>query len=807
MQDRYMNSSNRQNQDQDFDSFSLKQFLGLCLKRWIWFVVSLIIFVGLGLLYIYTRQPVFERSEEILVKDNESGGGVVDNAFSSLGLFSNSTKVYNELIAFTSPAVMFEVVERLNLQQNYTRRDGLKKYALYGTNQPIDVEFQDLTEYDNAGLTVMLQPDGRFTVRKIKSVDEEGKMVKYKEEVDGVVDGNAVNTPLGKVIVKRNPYYAPNPMLDDKEQEIEVFQMSFLSTVEMYVTKLDGNLTDQDADVINLSIDDTSIQRADDILNMVVAVYNERWIEDKNKVSVATSKFISERLEIIGRELEQLDDQIAVQKSEMHLPNLEESARGFIEQGFKLNEGLLEVTNRLSMAQFLKEYLENPNNTFNIIPTISGTENAVLEQQIGTYNTMLLTRNNLAENSSDDNPIVQDYNNQLAGMRAAIIRSVDSNIASLKRNLANIEDAQGVTKDYLGNAPMVSKSLQQVTRQQLVMQELYLFLLQKREENELSQTFISDNIRIITPPYGKLKPVSPKKSLLLIVFIILGVGIPAAFIFISESSNTKIRSKKDVENLRIPYAGEIPKIGKRRRWKTLMQSKKKKRKEVDKPLIVVKEGKRDIPNEAFRVVRSNIDFMLPKGVCSVLAFTSFNPGSGKSFISFNLGVSFALKGKKVLLIDGDLRHGSISKYVSSPRKGLTTFLTGNAPDWHSLIVHSEGAQGLDILPIGHRPPNPAELLDSNRFGELMEEARREYDIVLIDCPPVNIVVDTQIINQYVSRTIFVVRAGLFEKKGLKDIAGLVEEDKLRNIVLLLNDTSTEFSSYHTYGNYEAIDNI
>lgn len=794
--------------EQDIETFSLKNFLLLCLGYWKWFLLSIVFFVGVGLFYLYRKEPIYERYEEILIKDQDAGGGIgdVSNAFSSLGLFSSNTKVYNELIAFTTPAVLFEVVERLDLTMNYTERDGLKKKTLYGSNLPFIVQFPDLPENDNVGFRIRMLPNGNFTIFKIWKMEASGD-VKFDDEVKGRLDGPGVKTPIGEVVVKRNDAFVPNQKENyDSEITVDVFRQSPQLAVEKYSKLLSGDLTDQDADVIKLSIEDTSIQRADDILNMVVMVYNERWIEDNNKVSVATSKFINERLAVIERELGEVDNKIADQKSAMKIPDLEEAAKALYQQGIIVNEGIFEVTNKLAMSQYLREYIQNADNAYNVIPMNTGIENPVLEQEISLYNQQLLQRNTLAENSSDENPVVKDMNQKLQGLRSSILRSTDSYISNLKNALATMDQAQAANMGHLSQAPQQAKSLLSVERQQLVMQELYLFLLQKREENELTQTFAADNNRIITPPFGPNKPVGPKRGLIIIVSFLLGIGIPGLSLFLAESSNTKIRSKKDLENLALPFAGEIPQIGRRKKLTRVFKNKKQKQKDIDKPKIVVMEGKRDIPNEAFRVVRSNLDLMIGKGQKAVLALTSFNPGSGKSFVAYNLGLSFALKGKKVLLIDGDLRHGSLSNYVDSPRKGLSTYLSGESADWQKLVVESKENPNLYILPIGHKPPNPAELLESNRLEDLIRLAETDYDVVLIDCPPVNIVVDTQIINQYVSRTLFVVRAGLLDRKALKEIVQLDNDKKLKNIAVLLNGTTSEFSSYHTYGNYEAIDN-
>ena len=803
-----MSQEDKVNIEQEEDLFSIKDFLMLCLGQWKWFVLSIIVFTALGIFYIAKTEAVFNRMEEILVKDQQTGGGMgeVTNSFSQLGLFSQSTTVYNELISLTSPSLMYDIVDRLDLQTNYDLQRGLHPNTLYGTNNPIRVEFPDLSPGRSLSFRIVLQPNGNYVIKKIVEYLPGNKKEKYTDEIKGKLGDVAVNTPIGKVKVMPNDSYIVGSLAGEgEEMTIDIDRQSRQSTVEQYVAKLKGDLTDQDADVIKLSIDDSSVQRADAILNSVIDVYNERWIEDKNKMAIATSKFISERLVVIEKELGNVDTQISDYKSDMRIPDVEEAAKGIIGQDFLMTEEGLKASTYLAMTSFMKDFLDDPKNNFDIIPMNTGVENPVLEQQIALYNDALLKRNTLAENSGVDNPLVKDMDQQLEGMRNAVKQSVNSNIQNIKNSINKITEAQQSTRQELSNAPKQALVLLSAERQQLVMQELYLFLLQKREETELSQKFTADNIRVITPPYGKQGPVSPKKKLILIIAIFLGVAIPAVAMFIAESSNTKIRSKKDLENSSVPFAGEIPFVGKKRRIRKMFKTKKGKQREIDRPKVVVQEGKRDIPNEAFRVVRSNIDFMLGKNEVPVIALTSFNPGSGKSFVAFNLGASFAIKGRKVLLIDGDLRHGSLSGYVESPRKGITNYLTGSTDDWKSLVRTTKEFPNLSVLPIGHRPPNPAELLDNGRLQQMLEEARKEYEIVLIDCPPVNIVVDTQIINQYADRTLFVVRAGLLERKAMKEIENIVSSNKLKNVTLLLNGTLTEFSSYHTYGNYEAID--
>ena len=294
--------------------------------------------------------------------------------------------------------------------------------------------------------------------------------------------------------------------------------------------------------------------------------------------------------------------------------------------------------------------------------------------------------------------------------------------------------------------------------------------------------------------------------LIIIVALILGFGIPFTLIYFLEILNTTIRDKKDLEGLRMPFAGEIPQVGKKSNLRLLKEKNPLKRQsEETPPARVVEAGKRDVANEAFRVVRGNLDFMAGKNKDrQVIMITSFNPGSGKSFVTYNLALAFTLKNKKVLIIDCDLRHGSASMIAGKPEKGLTDYLSGVNSDWRNLVINMPHTPGLSVLPVGKIPPNPAELLENGKMEKLVSEAKEEYDIVFLDCPPVNIVVDTQIVAPLADRTIFIVRAGLLERTALKELNEFYEEKKFRNLSVILNGTEAAYSRYYSYGNYQSL---
>ena len=745
-------------------------------------------------------------SQELLIKDQDGGGGVADisNAFSSLGLVSSNTNVNNELISLSSPAIMYEVVKNLGLDVNYSAPGRFHDKTLYGTNLPVNVRFHDLEEQQAAGFRIELGKDGAIVLRKFHLETPDGDE-EIEKEVKAKIGSGPIQTPVGKVsITPDTNYAAPKGKKIKTLSEIIVERNGMQSTVETYSGLVKADLADKDADVIDLSMKDVSTQRAVDVLNEIVAVYNDNWVYDKNRVAVATSNFIDDRLRLIESELGSVDSDISKFKSEHLVPDLQEAAKMQLQQSAEVSAKMLEVNNQMSMSIYLRDYLNNPANAKSVIPVNTGIGSPTLETQISSYNNLLLSRNTLAASSSDSNPLVVDYDGQIRGLRESIVKAIDAEIAALGKTLRNMQQAKGTTEGQLASGPTQAKYLLSIERQQKVKESLYLYLLQTREEPELTQKFTADNTRIITPPTGSLQPVAPKVKFILVVCMLLGLCVPGVMIYIISATDTKVRSRKDLEKMSTPFAGELPYVGKKSIFEPLrglLAKSKKNSRELEKVLVAVSEGSRDVVSESFRIIRGNIDFMnRSQGASNVIMLTSFNPGSGKSFISFNLSASFALKGKKVLVVDGDLRHGSASQFVNMPSKGISNYLTGGTDNWQSFVVPVPGHEGMFVMPIGHRPPNPSELLDNGRLEKFLSEARKEYDYVFVDCPPADIVVDTQIIERFVDRTIFVVRAGLLDRKDLPNIDTLYRSKRFKQMCIVLN--GTERASRKAYGAYD-----
>lgn len=775
------NKSTVQN-TQDF--ITIQDLFYLCLNKWHWFAISLALCLGVATFYLLRTPSVYVRTASILIKDDSKGKSSSTDmeSFSDLGLFTTNTNVYNEMGTLKSPDIMREVVSRLHLEMNYQTDGRFHKQTVYGNQLPVQVVIPNLSENESATFELHLAKDGAV---ELSSFTRNGTEI----ENDGFVKGNlndSIQSPLGPIVVIPSAAYSGKT-----ESTIYVTRQSLSAASAGCSANLTISQNDEKSNIITLSFQDVSTQRAEDVLNTLISVYNENWVRDKNQIAVSTSMFINERLGVIEGELGNVDDDISSFKSEHLLPDVQAAASMYMTQANEANTAIRELNNQAYMARYIKNYLTDENNKYQLLPANSGIENASLSTQLNEYNTKLLERNSLVSHSSVKNPLVREMDKSLDDMRSALITSIDNQMVALRAQIRSLEAIGGQATSQIASNPKQSKYLLSVERQQKVKESLYLYLLQKREENELSQAFTAYNTRIIAKPGGSMIPTAPVKKNILLVAFALGILIPVIIVFMRENMNTRIRGRKDLEGLSIPFIGEIP----------LAIRGKKKVKSHEAHTIVVKEGNRDIMNEAFRVLRTNLEFMIGKDQSSnVIVVTSFNPGSGKSFLTMNIAMSLAIKNKKVLVIDGDLRHASASAYFHSPKIGLSNYLGGQVGRISDIIITDEKHASFSFIPVGTIPPNPTELLFDDRLREAIDTLKQQYDIVLIDCSPVELVADTQIIEKLADRTIFVVRAGLLERSMLPELENIYREKKYKNMSVILNGTEGSGGRYgYRYG--------
>ena len=752
-----------------------------------WFILSVAVCVLIGFLYLKSSPKIFLRTATVLVKDEQKGGGV-NGAAAFQDLFSlGGSTVDNEVGIFKSKRLMRTVVETLHLDISYKEWDGLRKKELY-TSTPFAVTFLDATPSQQISLTVTMSDNGKVTLADMTLQNEEEE--EEFDEILTVQPGDTVNTPVGKMVVASTLFTDENSI----GKTVYVTKGNMKEVAESYNKALNVGVANKQSSLIALSIEDENVQRAEDLLNTLIEVYKNDAIEDKNRIVINTARFIGERLEIIEADLAAVDAEIENYKKKNRLTDIASESALYLQSSSMLDTEGLSVENQLNMAQYMKEYLQDNSKTTEPVPASIGIDDMGVQNLIMEYNTVLTRRNKLIANSSANNPLVRDLNGTLMSMRLSIAKAVDNLIASLEIQVANMKNKERENSNKIAFVPTQLKYVVSIERQQKIKEELYLFLLNKKEETELQLSITESNCRIIDPAEGVDLPVAPKKVQVALIALLAGIMLPALWIYIRSLLNTSVHTKKELKaGVNIPFLGEVP----------LEKNKHEKN-------IVVQEGSRESICEAFKIVRDNLDFMdtEKKTVGKVVLVTSANPDSGKTFITLNLGMSMALANVKVVILDLDLRKGSLSKSVGIGMKktGVSNYLSGKVDDVKELVQVCGDDNRLHIITSGALPPNPAELLKSGRLDRLLEELKKSYDYILLDNPPYGVVVDTQLCGRLADQTVYVVRSGLFDKRMLPELQELYDSGKMKNMSILLNGIDYVKTGYgygygYGYGNY------
>ena len=462
-----MSESAQNRTEQNEETLNLKDFLFMCLAKWRWFVVSLILTLSIAVFYILKTQPVYTRSSQVMIK-SDSKGSSISNAmsdFSDMGMFSTSSSVDNELIAIQSPSVMSDVVKRLQLDMNYFIDGTFYRKNIYGNELPVNVRLMDVGENDNVDMVLNISENGGVTLNDFVWYVN-GEKNKSYDAVDGKML-EPVETPVGKVLVTPTLNYETG-----KPVTIYIKRRGFHGTTEAYLKKMIITLNSKKADVLDLVFSDVSPQRAVDVLNKVVDVYNEKWVDDKNKITVSTSEFIEERLDSIVKELGDVDENISSYKSRQLLPDVVSASQLYMTQSTKTAEEVLALNNQIYMARYILDYVKNEENSNKLLPANSGISASSIEKQIGEYNELLLRRNKLVSDSDIKNPVIDNLDKSLSSMRVAIITSVENQIVTLQTQIDNMKRHDKETTERIAANPKQEQYLLSVGRQQKVKEKM-----------------------------------------------------------------------------------------------------------------------------------------------------------------------------------------------------------------------------------------------------------------------------------------------------------------------------------------------
>ncbi len=757
--------------------------------KW-WYVLSVAVCIMIAVFYLYVTPPEYVRVAKVIINEDVQSNVMSDliTMAGGVGSDSFSSNANNEAEAFASPDLMEKVVRRLALETAYTEDQGIRKVSLYDST-PVAMTIVDSLAPVYFSFRMVRTGDDTFLLKNFQVGPDKVRKVRVEGRL-----GENVRTPAGTIRLDPTPYF------EDWDRDILVSWAYPMARAKYYASNLVVTVTGKNSTVLALTMTDHFISRAERVLNTLIDVYNEEWIQDKNRAARSTSDFISERVKIIEGELSGIETDLKDYKEKNNLTDIQALGQAYLEELGEYSAKEFEVTNQLAIAGFIRDYLTDPKNDRSLLPSNSGLSNQSVESQISDYNELYLEREKLILNSSADNPLIEDMTLALDAIKSAVLTSIENLMGTLELQASQIKDEESKILSGMASSSGQEMDLLSIERQQQVKQSLYLYLLQKREENDIAALMNVGNTRVIVTPNGSTHPSSPNTLLVLAAALILGAFLPMGILILAHSLDCTIRSREDISRLSVSFLAEIPLMPGARRWRALLPAlRRKKFQKASGTGIVVEKGKRDVMNEAFRMMRTNLDFMTgQKDDTKVILFSSFNPGSGKTFVSMNLAASLAIKGTRIALLDLDLRKGTMSKTLKLKGEGISMYLSGNESSIDRVTV--KFAENLDVIPAGILPPNPSELLVSDRFAELVLQLRRKYDYVFLDCPPVDIVADTSIIARMADMTIFVMRAGLMDKRALPMVDEVAKGGLYPRMSVVLNGVAQKEGRYG-YGRY------
>ena len=765
--------------DNKSEDANLRQQLEKYIIHWRWFLVSVVICLTAVFLYLRYATPIYEATTAILVKDEKKGGMLSElSAFSDLGIGGGSVNnVDNEIEILRSRTIVESTVKKLNLNINLIAEGSVVDRDIY-KDASISVTFIDKTDLFNDAKTVL-----RFnavtsnTFELTNDIDSENiilgtkKVFNYSEKIP---------TTLGNLIINKTNNSVDNTRINYKSVKISINPIE--NVVESYKGRINVEPISKTSSVVNISITDPVQQRAEVFLDNMIQIYNQDAAQDKNFISENTSQFIAGRLALIAKELDGVEQDVESFKKANRLTDIESEAKLFIEGSSEYDKKGVETEIQLNVVSSLLDFIKKSTNS-DLLPTNLITDNSDASGLITSYNQLVLDRNRILKSATTENPSVIKLDQQISSLKlnmAASLKRLQSNLRIQNRD---IQSQENLLNSKIGKIPVQERQFRVIARQQKVKEELYLYLLQKREETAISLAATEPNARVIDVAKAGKFPVSPKKKIIYLAGILIGLLIPFGFIYINSLLDTKIKSKLDLEGkTQIPFIGDIPTSN-----------------DVGE---LIKSESRTSSAEAIRIVRTNLEFMLnkvPEGVAKTLFVTSTFSSEGKTFISVNLAATFALSGRKVLLIGMDIRNPKFAEYIDVPSFGLTNYLSSGDNNIEDYIIKHSGYDNFFILPSGVVPPNPAELLMSRKVDQLFEKIKKEYDYIIVDTAPVSLVTDTLLVAKNADTFVYVMRANVLEKRMLSIANTFYREKKLPNMCILLNDTDSTKGYGYGYG--------
>ena len=772
--------------EQSEEQVNIQELLFRYLIHWPWFVVSIIICIACAWGYLRLTTPIYNISATVLIKDEKKGGGAsMSSDLEKMGLegfVSSSSNVDNEIEVLRSKSLSREVVNNLGLFVTYMDEDEFPSKELYHTS-PVLVSLTHQEADKLPGrmeINMILQPTGALGVQITVGEKE------YRKQFDKLPAVFPTDEGTVAFFANNDTLSAVCPENITKERHITAFINRPFSVLKEYVNSLSKAPTSKTTSVVVISLENTNTRRGRDYINKLLEMYNINANNDKNEVAQKTAEFIDERIGIISKELGSTEQDLENFKRSAGITDLSSEAQIALTGNAEYEKKRVENQTQINLVMDLQRYMKG--NEYEVLPSNIGLQDAASAGAIDRYNQMLVERKRLLRTSTENNPTIINLDTSIRAMRTNVQATLDATLKGLQITKEDLAREASRYSRRINDAPTQERQFVSIARQQEIKSGLYLMLLQKREENAITLAATANNAKIIDEALADDNPISPKKMLVYLAALVLGVGLPVGVIYLIGLTKFKIEGRADVEKLTsLPVVGDIP----------LADEKT--------GSIAVFENQNNLMSETFRNVRTNLQFMLENGK-NVILVTSTISGEGKSFISANLAISLSLLGKKVVIVGLDIRKPGLNKVFNIPKKehGITQYLTNTTANLMDFVQPSDINKNLFILPGGTVPPNPTELLARGGLEKAIETLKANFDYVILDTAPVGMVTDTLLIGRVADLSVYVCRADYTHKAEFTLINELAENNKLPNLCIAINGldlNSRKYGYYYGYGKY------
>lgn len=753
--------------DNKEENINIKEEIFKYIIHWRWFVLSGFISLVIAFLYLRYAENKYQSQTTILIKDDKSQNNQL-MAFSELDIFGGGKVIDNEIEVLKSRTLSEITVDSLDLNISYYTEGNIKKTEIYSETpiKVIDVKGLESEKFKSQYYSVKITDKGYH----IKS-ENSGDLGEYQF-------GQEVKSDSISFAIVRNNLKTTEELKESTTIGIDIKSRG--QTVENLRSSLSIEPTSKTANVLRLSVILPNSEKGSDYLNHLVAIYNEQSIFEKRIVSKNTADFISNRLDIIAVELGDVEKDVEQYKNINQIADLETEVKLSLQKLNEFQKSVIENEVQIKITQDLINYLKS-SEPYDLIPANYAQGNIVVDE----INKMIIERDRLLSSprgATENNPRIVQAGVQITELKANVLNSLNQQLSNLKITRNDLKQKENEINTKIAQTPRQEREFRIIDRQQKVKEALYLYLLQKREETNITMAATELNAKVIDVAIPVTKAVSPKKMIILLAAVILGLLIPFIVIYVINLLDTKIKTRLDIEGKTpIPFLGDVP--------------------TSDSPNQLIDINSRSSSAEAMRIVRTNLEFMLHKqeGRSKTIFLTSTFSGEGKTFVSVNLAATIALSGKRTILVGTDLRNPRISDYIPSPERGVSNYLTNNDASIEDFITKVDKFSDFHVLTAGSIPPNPAELLMSSKVDEMFAYLKANYDYIIVDTAPVSLVTDTLLIAKHADSFIYVIRANKLDKKMLEIPEGLHRDSKLPNMSILLNDTDSTKGYGYGYG--------